>query len=265
MDTSAANTEMTEPENDSAAEAPKKKSKISHLKEKKKLIIIITITAAITAGISGFFITKHSQKGHNNQITMVKAEKRSIQNTVTGSSSVEANDSYDISAMVTGEVLTDNFNEGDKVTKEQVLYTIKADDAQNSVESADDVVAVPVSAVNRGNIVYVKGDKTEENDKAPDGYRSVKIETGINDTSYIEVKSGLNEGDEIKGANSASGNETSGTADAQTQTGGMPGMGGGMPGGGMPGGGMPGGGMPGGGMPGGGASRGGGGMPGGGR
>ena len=111
-------------------------------------------------------------------------------------------------------------------------------DASIVVESADNVVAIPVSAVNRGDVVYVKGEKTEENDHAPDGYRSLRIETGINDSDYIEVKKGLSEGDEIRGARGASGNETSGTAGAQQQ--GMPGMGG-MPGG-MPGGGMPGGG-----------------------
>lgn len=136
METSAANQEMPETENEPAEKILKKKFRIPLPKKKKKLIIIIVVIAVLAAGISSFFIVRHNQKGHNTQITMVKAEKRSIQNTVTGSSSVEANDSYDVSAMVTGEVLTDNFNEGDKVTKEQVLYTIKADDAQNSVESA---------------------------------------------------------------------------------------------------------------------------------
>ena len=109
-------------------------------------------------------------------------------------------------------------------------------DASIVVESVEDAIAIPVSAVNRGNVVYVKGEKTEDDDHAPDGFKSVKIETGINDSNFIEVKSGLNEGDEIKGANTASGNETSGTATADDSMGGMPGMGGGMPGGGMGGG-----------------------------
>ncbi|MDO5397037.1 MAG: HlyD family efflux transporter periplasmic adaptor subunit [bacterium] len=131
-------TEPTSPENGtgSAEKKPKKKFKISIPKKKRKLVIIIAAIVVIAAAVSSFFVVQHNQKGKNNQITMVKAERRSIQNTVTGSSSVEANDSYDVSAMVTGEVLTDNFNEGDKVVKDQVLYTIEADDAQNSVESA---------------------------------------------------------------------------------------------------------------------------------
>lgn len=121
-------------------------------------------------------------------------------------------------------------------------------DASIEVESAENVLAIPLSSVNRGNVVYVKGDKTDENDKAPEGYKSVTVEVGINDNTYVEIKSGLNEGDIVKGADAASGNDTTGTAQQQQQMGGMPGgmsggMGGGMPGGG---GGM-GGGMPGGG------------------
>lgn len=123
-------------------------------------------------------------------------------------------------------------------------------DAKIVVSKAEDVVAVPVSAVNRGNIVYVKGDKLNEDDKAPEGYRSVEVTTGINDESYIEIKSGVNEGDEVRIGIAATGNDTSGEVEMR-QNMGM--QGGGMPGGEMSGGrGMSGGGMPGGGMPGGG-------------
>lgn len=121
-----------------------------------------------------------------------------------------------------------------------------------TVESSEDVLAVPVDAVQRGNIVYVQGDKTDENDKAPDGYYSVDVETGVTDSQYIEIKSGLNEGDVVCGSISASGTEAQGSVTDST----MQGMGG-MPGGGM--GGAPGGGMSGGGGMGGGPGGGGGG------
>lgn len=78
-------------------------------------------------------------------------------------------------------------------------------------------------------------------------FDKTEIETGVSDSTWIEVKSGLNEGDVVRyiTANIAEDSDSSGSE-----------MGGGMPGGGM-GGGMPGGGM-GGGMPagmGGGAGR----------
>lgn len=122
-----------------------------------------------------------------------------------------------------------------------------------TVESSENVLAIPVESLQRGNIVYVQGDKTDENDKAPEGYYSVDVETGVTDSQYIEIKSGLNEGDVVCGSIAASGDEAQGSAEsgAMQMQGGMGGMGGGMPGGGMAGGGgMPGGGgAPGGGGP----------------
>ena len=119
-------------------------------------------------------------------------------------------------------------------------------DIEITVNKAENVLAIPVNAVNRGNTVYIKGDKESDDDKAPEGYKTVNVEVGISNGQFIEVKSGLNEGDTVYSARTSS--------DSQIMMPGM--MGGGMPGGGMPGGG---------GMPsGGGGNRGGGGMPGGG-
>lgn len=196
-------------------------------------------------------------------------------------------------------------------------------DAEIVVEEADNVIAVPVNSVNRGNIVFVKddgtthendvtdiikgnkdksgktddnkddkpqssgipvvsgdtpnGDKSDKNSAAkesvptnidvPDGYRAIQVETGINDTDYIEIKSGLTEKDQVRtlDTESSSANASFGVQNAQEMYVVPNGNMGGMPGGGMSGGGMSGGGMSGGGgMPGGGGmSGGGGGMPGG--
>ncbi|MGM9935919.1 MAG: efflux RND transporter periplasmic adaptor subunit, partial [Candidatus Ornithomonoglobus sp.] len=100
------------------------------------------------------------------------------------------------------------------------------------VESAENVLAVPSEAIQRGNRVYVKGDKTEENDKAPDGYYSVSVTTGATDGTYIEIKEGLEEGQEVCGAAKASGVEAEGAQEAQQQQMQMPG-GMGAPAGGM--------------------------------
>ena len=191
-------------------------------------------------------------------------------------------------------------------------------DAEIVVEEADNVIAVPVNSVNRGNIVFVKddgtthendvtdiikgnkdksgktddnkddkpqssgipvvsgdtpnGDKSDKNSAAkesvptnidvPDGYRAIQVETGINDTDYIEIKSGLTEKDRVRtlDTESSSANASFGVQNAQEMYVVPNGNMGGMPGGGLSGGGMSGGGMSGGG---GGMSGGGGGMPGG--
>lgn len=111
-------------------------------------------------------------------------------------------------------------------------------DVEIITSKAKDVLAVPVSAVNRGNTVYVKGEKTSADDNAPDGFKSVKVETGAYNNQYIEIKSGLKEGNIVYIPQIQSAGERT-TFPGMT---GMPGgMSGGMPGGmpaGMPSGGM---------------------------
>lgn len=115
------------------------------------------------------------------------------------------------------------------------------------IQNAENVVAVPISAVARGNMVLVEGGEIEaEGGDIPSGYGYREVEVGVSDGTYIEIISGIEEGENIAYMQVAS----SGSEEMQMM-GGMPGMGGGMPpGGGMPSGGMPsgGGGMPGGGM-----------------
>ena len=60
------------------------------------------------------------------------------------------------------------------------------------------------------------------NIEVPDGYLAIKVETGINDTEYIEIKSGINEGDLVRTINTESSSEAA--------TFGMPGAMGGMSG-----------------------------------
>lgn len=103
------------------------------------------------------------------------------------------------------------------------------------VESAKNVLAVPVASIQRGSRVFVRGEKTEDNDRAPEGYHSVQVTTGATDSRFIEIKNGLKEGQEVLGAIKASGAEAQGNASSmgQPQMGGMPGGGmSGPPGGG---------------------------------
>ena len=103
------------------------------------------------------------------------------------------------------------------------------------VEAAENVLSVPVSAVKRGSSVWIKGEKETENDFAPEGYRSVTVKTGVSDSEYIEIKEGLNEGDEVVTALKASGIEAQGGQQmGQMSMGGGMSMHGGRPSGGMP-------------------------------
>lgn len=96
-------------------------------------------------------------------------------------------------------------------------------EAEITVNKSENALAVPITAVNRGNTVYVKGEKENEEDRAPEGFKTVQVEIGISNDAFVEIKAGLNEGDIVYVTPSA--------GDQQRMM--FPGMGG-MPGGGMP-------------------------------
>ena len=80
--------------------------------------------------------------------------------------------------------------------------------AEIVVESVSNVLAVPVDAISRGNMILVCKDaskmKTSDGttlvtDKSgiPEGFEYVKVTLGVNNDEYIEVTNGLSEGDTI--------------------------------------------------------------------
>ena len=68
-------------------------------------------------------------------------------------------------------------------------------DVEIITDSVEGALSVPSSAVIRNNVVYVKGEKESTDDVAPEGYKSITVETGVYNDDYIEIKSGLSEGD----------------------------------------------------------------------
>lgn len=124
-------------------------------------------------------------------------------------------------------------------------------DAAITLQSASGVLAIPSGALNRGNTVLITADSpSAANGTAMEGgeYYSVPVEIGASDSSYIEIISGLQEGDTVAYIPATS----SGGFGMMKMPGGMGGVafeGGAMPGGGManitvsggPGGGSPGG------------------------
>ena len=118
-------------------------------------------------------------------------------------------------------------------------------DAVITLNSVEDVLAIPSAALNRGNTVLVTADSpsaangtlSDVTGAEGEEYYSVSVEVGTNDSSYMEIISGLQEGDTVVYI------PTTASSDNAFAM-----MGGGMPGGGM----MGGGGMPSGGSMGGG-------------
>ena len=62
---------------------------------------------------------------------------------------------------------------------------------------AEDVLRIPAAAVDRGNQVLVVDEDADGSDGAPEGYRYQTVTTGITDGDWIEITSGLSEGDTV--------------------------------------------------------------------
>lgn len=112
-------------------------------------------------------------------------------------------------------------------------------DAKIILDSSENALVIPASALMRGNKVYVKkGSDTKSSDSkssssgksggsnVPDGFEAVQVTTGIINDDYVEILSGLSEGDEVY----VSSDSGSSTQTDQWQMGGMGGPGGDMSG-----------------------------------
>lgn len=218
----------------------------------------------ITAPISGTVITKNTKAGDKisvnggaaaalaviydlSQLTFeMSVDELDVQSVAVGQEVEVAADAFEgrtFSGKVTNISLASSYSNG--VTNYPV--TVVLDDAGNLLPGmnvdgkiilaqAEDALVVPVDALMRGNRVYIKDDAaTESQGAVPAGFRAVEVETGLMNDDFVEIVSGLSEGDEVYLSESSTSNTF------QMPPGGMQGIPGGMggPQGGM--GGAPGG------------------------
>ena len=114
-----------------------KKRKKRKGKSGRIVIVLIVVLAAL---LGGFFLYKKktsSQKSQGDQSVSTATVKRTdISSELTASSSLSPKDTYEVTALVEGEVIEANFEEGDVVEKGQVLYRIDASSMDSDLSSA---------------------------------------------------------------------------------------------------------------------------------
>ena len=69
--------------------------------------------------------------------TTAAVERMDVNSSITGSGTLEAADSYSVTTLIEGSILTAAFEEGDEVEEGTILYTIDSSDASNSLEQAE--------------------------------------------------------------------------------------------------------------------------------
>lgn len=232
----------------------------------------------ITAPISGQIITKSVKVGDKisrnsgssdttlatiydmSELTFeMSVDEMDISSVAVGQSVSVTADAYSdrtFSGTVTNVSLKGSQSNG--VTNYPVTVTLDSDangvllpgmnvDGVITVGESKDTLMVPSGALMRGNRVYIKDDSADASEgpqmgNVPAGFKAVEVEIGLSNDDFVEIKSGVSEGDTVYVE------ESSGKSTDMFQMGG--------PGGGMGGpGGAPGG------NGGGGGQRGGGGMP----
>ena len=221
----------------------------------------------VTAPITGTIVDKNYNAGETSEANQVLCSIYDL-SYLTMTLSVDELDISDIAVgqtvTITADAVEDRTYTG-TVTKVSVAgtssgsattypVTIRIDDTDGllpgmsvdaiiELAAAQDVLAIPSAALNRGNTVLVtagspsaaNGTLVEATTEDGEDYYSVEVTTGVIGDSYIEIVSGLQEGDTVVYI------PTSGTSENPfSMMGEMPGgMGGGMPSGMPSGGGMP--------------------------
>lgn len=127
------------------------------LKKRGKKFWLILTAVILVIVLAAFFILRPLLKSETAAAEVTATVSRgSIIRTIEGSGVIAANDQYTISSLVTGEVLSDTFEEGDMVEKDALLYTIDSTNMDYNIEKAE-------SSVNSARLSYEESLETRAN------------------------------------------------------------------------------------------------------
>ena len=108
---------------------------IKKLSIKKKIILIAVIALLVIFSATQIFGQTKSDTSVEYQTATV--ETGDITVTLSGSGTLEPANSYTVTSLLDGEILSDSFEVGDVVAKDAVLYTIDSSDLTTSIEQAE--------------------------------------------------------------------------------------------------------------------------------
>ena len=104
---------------------------------KKHFKWLIPVLLAVCIGVGFLFRLPAGQQAAASATYQTAAtETRDITKSLTGSGTLEPADSYTVNTLVSGEVLSDTFEEGDQVEEGQLLYTLDSSNASSSQTQA---------------------------------------------------------------------------------------------------------------------------------
>ena len=118
-----------------AGETAAVKKRPSLKKLGKKKLLALAAAAALVIGLGGRTLLgggAQAAKTSDGGYTTAQVTRRDVTAVITGSGTLEAADSYNVTTLLEDTILTANFEEGDQVEEGTVLYTLDASDADSS-------------------------------------------------------------------------------------------------------------------------------------
>lgn len=141
METEWMNETSVEPQSAPAPEKQeKKKFSLKGLGGKKKkrwlkILIVLVVVAAVVVGC-----VSNMTKNVNNQLSssylVATAARQDLTVSVSGTATLQPADSYNVTTLLSGDIVSAPFEEGDLVAKDTLLYTMDSSDAQDSMDRA---------------------------------------------------------------------------------------------------------------------------------
>lgn len=165
-------------------EVSRKKGKSRRRNKKKKAVKAGAVLVIAGAAMAGVWQINHKGKtaGADASLQRTAAVQRmSITSSLSSSGSLSPKDTYTITSLVSGDVVTADFEEGDEVKEGQVLYVIDASSVETELSSAQ-------NSVERAQITYdlaVEDYNQALSDYSGNTYKST--ETGFIKTLYVKA------------------------------------------------------------------------------
>ena len=167
----------------------KKKEKGTEKKPVKKLVLGAVLLAVIAGG--AVFVYQKKAASSSKKETSVRTgtvTRQTIQQSLSSSGTISPKNSYTITSMVEGKVISADFNEGDQVTEGQVLYQIDASSMTSKLNSA-------TSALERAQESY--NDAMKDYNSAVADYSGNTVKSTV--SGYIKTMK-IRAGDQVSGS-----------------------------------------------------------------
>ena len=107
--------------------------KIKKLLNKKVIIITAIIVVLVVALLIFKGVGKKQTGAQTQEISVAEVTKGNLSVQITGSGTIEANEQYDVTSVVNGDVLADFFEEGDVLEEGAIMYQIDSESASNTI------------------------------------------------------------------------------------------------------------------------------------